>query len=64
MRPAEALALAMKREQEAAEFYLGLARAAADPALRAAFEDIARMELGHKARLEGMYVDVGYPEAF
>jgi rubrerythrin len=64
MKPADALALAMKKEQHAATFYTDLARAASDATLRATFEHIARMELGHKARLEGMFVDVGYPEAF
>jgi rubrerythrin len=64
MKPADALALAMKKEQQAAAFYTGLAKAASDPALRTTFEDIARMELGHKARLETMFVDVGYPESF
>jgi len=28
------------------------------------FENLARMELGHKTRLEHMFVDIGYPEAF
>jgi rubrerythrin len=64
MRPADAFALAMKKEQQAAEFYTCLAQASSDAKLRAMFEDIARMELSHKARLEGMYVDVGYPETF
>jgi rubrerythrin len=64
MKPADALALAMKKEQHAAAFYTDLARASSDAALRATFEHIARMELGHKARLEAMFVDVGYPEAF
>jgi rubrerythrin len=64
MKPADALALAMKKEQRAAEFYTGLANASSDAGLRSMFEDIARMELGHKARLENMFVDIGYPEAF
>ena len=64
MKPAEALALAMKREQGSAEFYRGLAAAATEATLRAMLENLARMELGHKTRLEHMFVDIGYPEAF
>ncbi|NLE74309.1 MAG: ferritin family protein [Actinobacteria bacterium] len=64
MKPADALALAMKREQESVEFYRGLAQSATDATLSAMFENLARMELGHKTRLETMFVDVGYPEVF
>ena len=64
MKPAAAMALAMKKEQSAAEFYQGLARAATDAALKATFEGLAKMELGHKVRIEEMFVNVGYPEVF
>jgi len=64
MKPADALALAMKREQESAEFYRGLAQSASDATLGAMFENLALMELGHKTRLEHMFVDIGYPEVF
>lgn len=64
MKPADAIALAMKREQHAAELYRDLAEHASDPELRRTLEDIAQMEIGHKTRLEAMYMDVGYPEAF
>jgi rubrerythrin len=64
MKPADALALAMKKEQHAVDFYQGLAKVASDATFRAMFENLARMELGHKTRLENMFVDIGYPEAF
>lgn len=64
LKPAEAYALAMKKEQEAAELYTRLASLCGDPASREAYENLANMELGHKQRLEALYVDVGYPEAF
>jgi len=64
MKPADALAVAMKKELGAAEFYRGLAKSASDATLRAMFENLARMELGHKTRIEHMFVDVGYPEVF
>jgi hypothetical protein len=28
------------------------------------FNNLANMELGHKHRLETVFVDIGYPEAF
>jgi len=64
MKPADALALAMQKELSAAQFYQGLAAAANDPVLSAMFSNLARMELGHKTRIENLFVDIGYPEAF
>jgi len=64
MKPADAIALAMKKEQQAAEFYRGLSAAASDAGLKSIFDNLANMELGHKHRLENVFVDVGYPEAF
>ncbi|HOC44213.1 MAG TPA: ferritin family protein [Thermoanaerobaculales bacterium] len=64
MKPADALAVAMKKELGAAEFYQDLARSASDATLTAMFENLARMELGHKSRIEHMFVDIGYPEVF
>jgi len=64
MKPADALAVAMKKELRAAVFYQDLAKAATDATFRAMFENLARMELGHKTRLENMFVDIGYPEVF
>lgn len=64
MKPADAIALAMKKEQQAVEFYRTLEQNAADPEMKAAFANFANMELGHKHRLENVFVQVGYPEAF
>ncbi len=64
MKPQEAIALAMKKEQQAVEFYRGLSAQATDPALKDIFDNLANMELGHKHRLENVFVDIGYPEAF
>ncbi len=62
--PVDAIALAMKKEQQAMEFYQSLAARAADAKLRKTFEGLAKMELGHKNRLETMFVNTAYPEAF
>jgi rubrerythrin len=64
LKPADAIALAMKKEQQAVELYRALAAATKDPGLRAALEGLARMELEHKHRLEEAFVGVGYPEVF
>jgi rubrerythrin len=54
----------MKKEQQAVEFYRGLAAGSTDAEVRGVFENLANMELGHKTRLEDIYLEVGYPEAF
>lgn len=60
----DALALAMKKEQQAVTFYHGLAAVATDDATRKLFENLMNMELGHKNKLEAMFVDIAYPEKF
>lgn len=64
LKPVDAVALAMKREQESADHYRQLAAGATVADYRRAFEGLARMELNHKYKLEQAFVDIGYPEAF
>ena len=64
MKPADAIALAMKTEQRAMEFYAGMATNCADAELKGIFQSLADMEAGHKCRLEALFVDIGFPEAF
>jgi rubrerythrin len=64
MKPADAIALAMKKEQQAAEFYRDLADRSTDSQLRDIFNNLENMELGHKRRLENVFVEIGYPEVF
>ncbi|MBN1296925.1 ferritin family protein [bacterium] len=64
MKPKDAIALAMKKEQQAVDFYRSLSSAATTSETRFMFENLANMELTHKHRLENMYIDVGYPEVF
>lgn len=63
-KPADAIALAMKKEQEAVEFYQSMAHAASDSGLKAMMTNLANMELTHKHRLENIFVNIGYPETF
>jgi len=64
MKPADAIALAMKKEQQAMEAYQRMAAQCSDDSLKDIFNNLANMELGHKNRLENLFVDIGYPESF
>lgn len=64
MKPADALALAMKKEQLAVEFYRKLANQTEDGDVKKLLLEIANMELSHKQKLENAYTDIAYIEAF
>lgn len=64
MKPADALALAMKKEEEAMAQYAELAESCPDAAKRKVFLDLAAMERGHKMKMENAFVDIGYPEVW
>lgn len=64
MKPADAMALAMKNEEEAMVMYAELAKASADKEQKKMFEQLSRMEQGHKVRLEGIYSDMAYVEVW
>ena len=46
------LDFAISQEEEASMFYLDLAARVKNPGMKSVFEDFAREEQGHKARLE------------
>lgn len=64
LAPRDAVALAMKKEQEAVEFYRALGVLTDDEGSRRLFENLGAMELSHKQALEKVFVDIGYPEVF
>jgi len=64
MKPVDAIALAMKKEQQALEFYRQLAALCDDPEVKENYLSLANMEMEHKKRLENVFVDIGYPESF
>ena len=64
LSPGEAFQLAMKKEQAAMETYLKWARACQDPELKKVYEELAEMERGHKARIEELFVNAAFPEAW
>lgn len=64
MKPVEAVALAMKKEEAAMRQYNALAEACSDPEQKNLFLELAAMERGHKAKLETAFVDIGFPEVW
>jgi rubrerythrin len=62
MSPREALQIAMKKEQRAAETYRRFADACQDSEMRRIYSELAEMERGHKVRLEALFVNTAYPE--
>jgi rubrerythrin len=64
MKPADAIALAMKNEEEAMNMYADLGKCSVGKEQKAMFESLARMEQGHKVKLEGMYTNMAFPEAW
>ena len=60
----DAVAIAMKKEQEAVELYRAFANGSPSNDIKAIFENLMNMELGHKQALERVFVDIGYPEVF
>ena len=64
MKPLDGLKLAIKKEEEAKEMYEKLAEASPDADQKKIFEELAKMELGHKARLEDIYTNAAFAEAW
>ncbi|MBF0406862.1 MAG: ferritin family protein [Candidatus Riflebacteria bacterium] len=64
MKPADAIALAMKKEEEAMNMYKKFAGSCVDKEQKEIFESLSRMEQTHKTRLEGIYTDIAFPEAW
>jgi rubrerythrin len=64
MRPQDAIALAMKKEQAAMKHYTQLADACTDPDQKNIFLELAAMEREHKNKMEAAFVDIGYPEVW
>ncbi len=64
MKPSEAFAIAMKKEEEAMNQYMAVANGCADPEKKKVFLDLASMERGHKMKMETAFVDIGYPEVW
>lgn len=64
MKPMDAIALAMKKEEEAMKIYTRLASDTNDPEKQRIFEGLAKMEEGHKVQMEEMYTNTAFPEVW
>ncbi|MDL2310976.1 ferritin family protein [Peptostreptococcaceae bacterium OttesenSCG-928-C18] len=60
----DAIALAIKREEEAMDMYQALADATAEDEEKALFISLRNMEQMHKTKLEDIYINVGYKEVW
>ena len=64
MKPSDAIALAMKKEEVAMRIYNNLAAVTNDPEKQKVFASLAKMEEGHKTKMEGLYVQTAFPEVW
>ncbi len=64
MKPADAIALAMKKEEAAVKMYSHLASSVSDPALQKIYTELAQMETEHKARMEDLYTNMAFGEVW
>ena len=64
MKPADAFAMAMKKEEAAMKQYTEMAAICDDTDKRQVFLDLAAMERDHKLKMESAFIDIGYPEVW
>ncbi|NLV22773.1 MAG: ferritin family protein [Syntrophomonadaceae bacterium] len=64
MKPVDAIALAMKNEEEAMNMYKDLADSSTDAEQKKLFMNLSNMEKGHKAQLEDIYTNMAFPETW
>jgi rubrerythrin len=64
MKPSDAIALALKNEQEAMDMYTEMANCSTDDEQKKMFQSLATMERGHKVKLEDTFTNMAFPEAW
>ena len=64
MKPADAIALAVKNEQEAMEMYTEMALCSTDAEQKGMFRSLANMEKAHKIKLEDTFTNMAFPEVW
>ncbi len=64
LSPKEALVIAMKREEGSYRFYESLAKLQPPGDIKVFLEKMAKVELGHKAKVEYIYNNVAFPEVW
>ncbi len=60
----DAIALAMKKEEEAMNMYRQFAEASEEEKQKATFEELVKMEQQHKTRLEDIYSNAAFVEVW
>ncbi len=64
LKPIDGITLAIRKELDAMQMYSQLANVAGDPDEKKTFLELAKMERGHKARLEDIYTTMAFPEVW
>ena len=64
MKPADAIALAVKNEEEAMDMYKKMAECSADAEQKKMFQQLSNMEQGHKVKLEDTFTNMAFPEVW
>ena len=64
LKPIDGIVIAIKKELEAMQSYTQLANLSKDTETQLLFSQLANMERGHKARLEDLYTEMAFPEAW
>ncbi len=64
MKPVDAIALAMKNEEDAMHMYQKFAEASDDAEQTQLFLELVKMETSHKAKLEDLYTNMAFPESW
>jgi rubrerythrin len=64
MKPVDGLVVAIKKELEAMQMYHALAKNSDDAEMVKTFTELENMERGHKTRLEDIYVNMAFAEAW
>jgi len=64
LKPINGITLAIRKELDAMQMYTQLSQVAGDPEEKKTFLELAKMERGHKARLEDIYTNMAFPEVW
>ncbi|MEN6516824.1 MAG: ferritin family protein [Methanospirillum sp.] len=64
MKPVDGLVVAIKKELASMQMYTQLANNSDDAEVEKLFTELAAMERGHKTRLEDIYVNTAFAEAW
>ncbi|MBT8506848.1 ferritin [Methanomicrobiaceae archaeon CYW5] len=64
MKPADGIALAIKKEELSRDMYRELAELSTGPQQKQIFTNLANMESHHKARLEDIFTNMAFPEVW